>query len=290
MNTPPNMKRHADRIITGVELLNEGREGSRVYVEAGPFDFTELFLTAAEIAELGVIPSLERKPKIARWMPAQRPVIASKLERAKHPLQAVMAAGLAWLSLPGCSTPEEAAPPARTEAVRSAVAPVRPLEARAEVKTVAAPQVAARTPEQARARPAAPRPVTVLGELTMLNEAKAAMDAGHYKAALGIYKHLLYRQPTQVDALFGAALASHELRDAKGSDVYLKRALMLAPNHPLANVLAGFTDQLNHQYEAAREHYGRFLSVEANGDRADEIRAVLASMPTPGGGTATGQR
>ncbi len=304
MNTPPNLRRQSDRYFTGLERMNDGREVSRIFVEEPRFEFTELFLSEAEVDRLCVIPCLQPKPAppVVRWMPAQRPV-GGKRPMAPHSLQAVMAAGLAWLALPGCSCAPGEAPsavevdPVEVTAQAEAPAPavvVHQVARREAVSPVVRREAAApvaEAPHRARVAPVTVRP-TVVTELAMLDQAKTAMDVGHYRAALGIYKHLLYRQPTQVDALFGAALASHELRDSKGADVYLKRALTLQPNHPLANILAGFTEQMGHHYDGARTHYTRFLSIEGEGPRADEIRSVIASLPDSdsGGGTVTGQR
>ena len=197
--TPPNLKRQAGREPTGVEQLNVGLEASHIYVEAMPFDFTELFLSDEEIDQMCVIPSREPKGLIARWMPAQRPVSGGR--RSTRPLQAVIAAGMAWLALPGCScgNAQVEAPTAevRIEAVRTVTAPRVAVQAEAAggiARHEAAPAArreAVEAPHQARAAHVAVRPASMLAEFAMLDQAKTAIDAGHYKEALGIYKHLL---------------------------------------------------------------------------------------------------
>jgi tetratricopeptide (TPR) repeat protein len=118
-----------------------------------------------------------------------------------------------------------------------------------------------------------------VSESGLHDHAQRILEAGEYRAALGIYQRLLWDQPANVDALYGAALAAHELKQDSRSATYVERTLAVEPNHPLAHLLAGFQHQLAKRYGQARAHYLRFLSVETTGARADEIRAVLASMP-----------
>lgn len=263
MKIPPNMKR---RVVAPLD-----------------FAFTELSLSDDEMSQLCVIPSR------AAAVPVPLPVM--RRHRRKNAAGMAAAASMAFLALPSCTS---LTPPAFVEATVEVVQLAR---AAAFEKTVMVG--AADVEVSVRVAPAHAHDVRSTSHSTavpplvdaaLLVRAEHAMNAGQYRAALAMYQKLLRRQPSQVDALFGAALASHELMQTRGSAAYLQRTLVLQPDHPLANVLAGFGDQLGHRYGDARARYSRFLSVEESGDQAEEIRAVLQSMPKAGPASVTGSR
>lgn len=268
MQIPPNMKRRA--------------------APQPGFSFTELSLSDSEMASLCVIPSR------AAAVPVPLPVMRANRRMAKGG-KGALAAGMAFLALPACTS---LTPPGFVEATveavqlaRTAVSVQKRVVVSAEVVIDQQPAPIARgRTVRTSVRPHAVPPIV---DGALLVRAERMMNAGQYKAALAMYQKLIRRQPSQVEALFGAALASHELKLNKGSADYLDRTLALRPDHPLANVLAGFGDQLGKRYGDARVRYSKFLSVEDSGDRAEEIRSVLASMPTPAGssgGSVTGGR
>ena len=151
----------------------------------------------------------------------------------------------------------------------------------------AAPAAQATEPEPE----AAPRrSVPLLVDRALLVSAGRAMDLGQYRVALAMYRKLIKRSPNQVDALFGAALATHELKEGKASAFYLARTLKLQPDHALANVLAGFSEQLGKRYGGARNHYAHYLAIEQDPSRVEEIRAVLEQLPQGSATAVAGQR
>lgn len=224
-----------------------------------PFAFTELSLSDDEVSSLCVIPCRAR--------------------RTRRPVKLALAAGMAILSLPACAS---FSAPAEVVQLANVALSVQKRVVVAD-RAPEAPPVQERTPS---------RPLTTpsIVDTALSMRAGRAMEAGQYRAALAMYRKLIRHQPGRVDALFGAALASTELGQTKAGEAYLKKTLALQPDHPLANVLAGFSDQLAHRFGSAREHYGRFLSVDASSDQSDEIRAVLAGLPEPTGAGVSGSR
>lgn len=263
MLVPPNMKRRVQ-----------------------PFSFTELSLSDAEMDAMCVIPS----KALSRVEAPAAVAVATPRKRRSHRAMAI--AGAAFLALPACSLiPADEAMDFAADAAELASAALSITKTTfiaAKPEAVVAVTVQAAAPAPA-AEPAA-MPVPALVDRALLVRAGEAMDHGQYRAALAMYQKLLRREPRQVDALFGAALASYELKESKASAKYLTRTLKLQPNHPLANVLAGFGEQLGKRYGGARDHYGRFLSVAEEGDQAEEIRAVLARLPDAQGSAVAGQR
>lgn len=258
MQVPPNMKRR---------------------VQPYAFSFTELSLSDAEMDAMCVIPS----KAIARVEAPAAP--ASPRRRNRRALAAV---GAAFLALPACSLiPADEALDFAADAAEFAGAAVS-LTKTTFIGPTSVAAVVVRAPEAV----APPAHVTMppLVDRALLVRAGEAMDHGQYRAALAMYRKLIAREPRQVDALFGAALAAYELKESRASAGYLARTLKLSPNHPLANVLAGFGEQLGKRYGGARDHYGRFLSVAEEGDQAEEIRAVLARLPDAQGSAVAGQR
>ena len=252
MMIPPNLKRRA--------------------AIAPSFCFTELSLSDEDVMRMIAPPP---------------PVIPSRARRTPKRAHFGVAAGLAFLALPACTSLSP------TAVVDATVEVVQLARAAASMqKRVVVSANPAQPGHQGRTLRASARPAQVpaVVDSALLVRADRAMEAGQYRAALAMYQKLIQRKPAQVDALFGAALASHELRQAEGASAYLQRTLALNPAHPLANVLAGFSAQLNKRYGGARDHYARFLSVEDSGERAEEIRSVLAALPAPGGTTVTGAR
>ncbi len=264
MQIPPNMKRRT--------------------VAAPAFSFTELSLSDDELVAMCVIPSRVRAATVKLEVAERRVPKKIAAQRRQASQLRLAVAGLGILALPSCTN---FTPVTAFEAGYDAVELVRAVAFHKSIMVAAdeaapAAAAAAATHEDSevpsrRARLVKSVPPVV--DSALLVRADRLMSAGQYRAALAMYRKLIARKPRQVDALFGAALASHELSQNKGSAAYLQKTLALKPDHPLANILAGFGDQLDQRYNDARVRYSRFLSVEDEGDQAEEIRAVLASMP-----------
>lgn len=279
MQVPPNMKRKA------VEYR---------------FCFSELSLSDAEVEALCVIPT--RAVRVAAAPCPEAPQAAAlrptvpRSRRARRAARAAAAAGLAFLALPACTMfPGNEVFDAAVDVVELAGAAVSMHKvmfvAADDGSGGAAPAAEATGSSSSSARGVQPRPARPpVVDRALLVRAGDLMEHGQYRAALAMYRKLIRREPTQVDALFGAALATHELREAKASNAYLTRTLALQPDHPLANVLAGFSDQLDRRYSSAREHYARYLSVEQGTEGVEEIRAVLAQLPYASGSAVAGNR
>ena len=252
MHIPPNMKRRAQR-----------------------FEFTELCLSDTEMNAMCVIPSRKQKQKKNRsWRSAA-------------------AAGLAFLALPSCTMfPSDHVLDVAVDAVELAGAAVAMHKVAYTEAEAPSPSVVPMTVTGRSGRaPATPRrPVPLLVDRALLVSAGRAMDLGQYRIALAMYRKLIKRSPEQVDALFGAALATHELKEGKASAQYLARTLKLQPDHALGNVLAGFSAQLGKKYEGARSHYAHYLAIEGDSTRAEEIRAVLQRLPEASGAPVAAQR
>lgn len=263
MQIPPNMKRRA------------------VASSSSSFNFTELSLSDGEMTSMCVIPNRARAIAV-KAEAAERRVTKKIAGHRRNVSQLRLAvAGLGILALPSCTT---FTPVTAFEAGYDALTLVRAV-AFHKVVMVSADEVAAAAAPAFKSSESPSRPSVLVKSVppvvdsALLVRADRAMSAGQYRAALAMYQKLIRRQPAHVDALFGAALASHELSQKKGSAAYLQKTLALKPDHPLANVLAGFGAQLDQRFTDARARYTQFLSVEVEGDRAEEIRAVLASMP-----------
>lgn len=255
MQIPPNMKRRAHR-----------------------FEFTELALSDSEMDAMCVIPS--RSAPVAAATPARKP---------RRSFRRAAAAGMAFLALPACTMfPGDEMLDVAVDAVELAGAAV----AMNKITFVDAADAEAPAQEEATAAqaPAPRRAVPVLVDRALLVSAGRAMDLGQYRVALTMYRKLIKRQPNHVDALFGAALATHELKEGKASAHYLARTLKLQPDHAFANVLAGFSAQLGKRYDGARNHYAHYLAIEQDAARVEEIRAVLAQLPDASGSAVAGQR
>lgn len=257
MQIPPHMKRRAPR-----------------------FEFTELSLSDSEMDALCVIPTRAAGPARPR--------------KARRAWRSLAAAGLAGLALPACTMfPADEVLDVAVDTVElaSAALTMEKITYSEPSASEAAPSADAAAVAEAPAAPAGrARAVPPLVDRALLVSAGRAMDLGQYRVALAMYRKLIKRSPQHVDALFGAALATHELKDGKASAQYLARTLKLQPDHPLANVLAGFSEQLGKRYGGARDHYAHYLAIEGSGDRADEIRAVLQQLPGPAGSPVAAQR
>jgi hypothetical protein len=176
--------------------------------------------------------------------------------------------GLLYAFMPGPPPPQIVIQPAPVAVVVSAPAAQAP-EAKPE------PKPAPVTIEPAATEGIAPDGAQELSEVQLaVRRAFSALWASRPKAALREADAVLAANPNQVDALAARALALYDLKRDRAARAAVKKALMLKPSHPLANVLRGTMAQVDHDLSSALAHYDKYLKAHPSGALADELSAV----------------
>ncbi|MBL8956585.1 MAG: hypothetical protein JNK82_37770 [Myxococcaceae bacterium] len=111
-----------------------------------------------------------------------------------------------------------------------------------------------------------------------LRRAFSSLWAGRPRAALQEAESVLAAEPQNVDALAAHAFALFDLRRDRAAKVEVKKALKLAPKHPLANVLRGTMAQVDKDVGSALAHYDKYLRQRPRGVLADELASVRTNL------------
>lgn len=200
--------------------------------------------------------------------------------------------GLLFGLLPG-----EPAVPSYPEPVRAPTAlPAAPI-AQTPIETAERAPLAAPTPVTADPAPAATRKVRRRGRRSSLRvlpragprprSAKLAnlLEKGRrtylresYAAAYKTYRKAVQTDPGNTEARFGLALTAFQVGRNFQSRRQVEATLRLQPDHPDGLILLGFLDQIDSRLSVAAEHYERYLVLYPDGEWADEIRSVLATL------------
>jgi hypothetical protein len=140
-------------------------------------------------------------------------------------------------------------------------------------KTPDAAAPAAQTPAEERsAASAAPDPAVAV------HDAFRLLWASRPKLALLRARAALHQEPDDVDALVAQGFALFELRRDKEALASVRRALTLAPRHPLGNLLRGTLAQAHHDTQGAIVHYERYLQRRPSGVVAAQVSAARTTL------------
>ena len=91
---------------------------------------------------------------------------------------------------------------------------------------------------------------------------KKFLAEGKAKEAKGVFQDLLTRFPGEPDLYLFLGISALRLRDVQAAEVYVSKALALAPDHVEARTLLGWIDlEVRRDYPSAIQEYARVVQL-----------------------------
>jgi tetratricopeptide (TPR) repeat protein len=103
-------------------------------------------------------------------------------------------------------------------------------------------------------------------------------DHQQFHDAMVIYKKALEINPDDLDVRTDYAACLNFLGDFEGAKRELKKVLTKSPNHPVANFNLGVVHINKGENDSARKYWNKYLKLDPNSPRAQEVRKLLAEL------------